>query len=80
MLVLSRRESEQILIGEGIVVTVSRVWGRRVQLAIHAPQGVRILRGELKPLETTAAANTPPTSFETSESPTRLMPREQTND
>ena len=53
MLVLSRKESEQILIGKDIVVTVSRICGNRVQLAIHAPRSIHIARAELKPIDDT---------------------------
>ena len=49
MLVLNRKESERIAIGNDIVITVSRIYGNRVQLAISAPQDVRVLRGELSP-------------------------------
>ena len=51
MLVLSRKESEQILIGKDVVVTVSRIHGNRVQLAIHAPRSIHIARAELKPFD-----------------------------
>ena len=37
MLVLSRRESERIRLGESIVVTVVRVSGDKVRLGIEAP-------------------------------------------
>lgn len=47
MLVLSRKESERILIGDNIVVTVVRVQGDRVRLGIEAPNSVAILRGEI---------------------------------
>lgn len=47
MLVLSRRVGERVVIGDGITVTVTRVAGQRVMLGIEAPEGVRILRGEL---------------------------------
>lgn len=47
MLVLSRKASERINIGDEIVVEVRRVAGNRVTLAIEAPRSVRILRGEL---------------------------------
>lgn len=47
MLVLSRRVGERVVIGDGITVTVTRVAGQRVMLGIEAPDGVRILRGEL---------------------------------
>jgi len=48
MLVLSRRESERILLGDSIVVTVVHVSGDRVRLGIEAPADVRILREELE--------------------------------
>jgi carbon storage regulator len=51
MLVLSRRESERIKLGNSIVVTVVRLSGDRVRLGIEAPSDVRVLRGELEPFE-----------------------------
>jgi carbon storage regulator len=48
MLVLSRRESERIRLGDSIVVTVVRLSGDRVRLGIEAPADVRILRCELE--------------------------------
>jgi carbon storage regulator len=49
MLVLSRRESERIKLGEAIVLTVIRVSGDRVRLGIEAPPEVLVLREELQP-------------------------------
>jgi carbon storage regulator len=49
MLVLSRRESERIRLGNSIVVTVIRVVGDRVRLGIEAPSDVLVLRDELEP-------------------------------
>jgi carbon storage regulator len=49
MLVLSRRESERIKLGESIVLTVIRVAGDRVRLGIEAPPDVLVLRDELQP-------------------------------
>lgn len=49
MLVLSRRESQRIQLGNSIVVTIVRVKGDRVRLGIEAPNDVRVLRGELEP-------------------------------
>jgi carbon storage regulator len=49
MLVLSRREHEQIKLGDAIVVTVVRIAGDRVRLGIEAPQSVSIVRAELPP-------------------------------
>jgi carbon storage regulator len=51
MLVLSRRESERIKLGDSIVLTVVRVAGDRVRIGIEAPPSVVILRGELQPHE-----------------------------
>jgi carbon storage regulator len=47
MLVLSRRESERIRLGDSIVVTVVRLSGDRVRLGIEAPADVVVLRDEL---------------------------------
>jgi carbon storage regulator len=49
MLVLSRKESERIRLGESIVVTVVRVSGDKVRLGIEAPSDVLVLREELEP-------------------------------
>ena len=48
MLVLSRRESERIKLGDSIVVTVVKVAGDRVRLGIEAPADILVLRGELE--------------------------------
>ena len=48
MLVLSRRESERIRLGDSIVVTVVKVAGDRVRLGIEAPSDMLVLRGELE--------------------------------
>jgi carbon storage regulator len=47
MLVLSRKAEEKIHIGENITITIVKVKGKSVQLGIDAPEGMRILRGEL---------------------------------
>jgi len=49
MLVLSRRESERIRLGDSIVITVVRVSGDKVRLGIQAPPEVLVLRDELQP-------------------------------
>ena len=51
MLVLSRKLQQEILIGENIKVTVLKVKGNTVRLGIEAPRSVRVLRGELPPIE-----------------------------
>lgn len=57
MLVLSRRESERIKLGDSIVITVVRVLGDKVRLGIEAPADILVLREELEPHATLAATN-----------------------
>ena len=52
MLVLSRKESEKIKLGDDIVLTIVRVSGDRVRLGIDAPPELLILREELDPTNT----------------------------
>jgi carbon storage regulator len=47
MLVLSRKRSESLHIGDDVTVTVLEVRGNVVRLGIHAPSSVRVLRAEL---------------------------------
>ncbi|MBM4000891.1 MAG: carbon storage regulator [Planctomycetes bacterium] len=49
MLVLSRKETERIRLGDSIIVTVVRVAGDKVRLGIDAPPDVLVLREELEP-------------------------------
>jgi carbon storage regulator len=61
MLVLSRKIGEQLVIDGGIIITVNRVAGNRVTLGIEAPEHVRIIRGELRPVvEAFARGQEPP--------------------
>lgn len=47
MLVLSRKQGEKIILGNGVTVTVVSIKGNCVRLGIDAPPDVRILREEL---------------------------------
>ena len=47
MLVLTRKTTESILIGDGITIKVIRTAKGSVKLGIEAPADVRVLRGEL---------------------------------
>lgn len=47
MLVLSRKESERVKLGDSIILTIVRVTGDRVRLGIEAPDNMIILREEL---------------------------------
>lgn len=49
MLVLSRKEGDEILLPElDIVVRVLKVRGKAVSIGIEAPRGIRIIRSELE--------------------------------
>lgn len=56
MLVLSRKLGERLVIGDDIVLIVNKIAGNRVTLAIEAPKHVRIVRGELSPLQQNAGS------------------------
>lgn len=47
MLIVSRKKSESILIGDDIEVIVTEIGADRVKIGIRAPKGVPILRREL---------------------------------
>ena len=47
MLVLSRKPDEQIVIGDGIIVTVVEIRGDKVRLGIEAPRDVSVHRQEV---------------------------------
>ena len=49
MLILSRRESECIHLGDDIIVTIVRLNGDKVRIGVQAPSHIRILRNELEP-------------------------------
>ena len=51
MLILSRKVGQQIVIGEGVVVTVLRVAGGKTTIGVEAPGDVKILRRELEDRE-----------------------------
>jgi carbon storage regulator len=47
MLVLTRKQGEQIKIGDDVIITVVRTKGKAVRLGIQAPAHVPVLRGEI---------------------------------
>jgi carbon storage regulator len=47
MLVLSRKQGQQVVIGEDITVTIVAVAGNKVRLGIEAPEHIPVLRSEL---------------------------------
>ncbi len=48
MLVLTRKEQEQILIGDDIKLVIVSCQNGRTRIGIQAPDNVRILRSEIK--------------------------------
>jgi carbon storage regulator len=56
MLVLSRRETERVRLGDSIVLTIVRVSGDKVRLGIEAPPNVLVLRDELQVHDPAAGA------------------------
>lgn len=91
MLVLSRKESERIRIGESIVVTIVRIARDRVRVGIEAPDDVLVLRDELEREPREAEASISPPKAAATRSPverrtladfrrSRLSPRPATDD
>ncbi len=48
MLVLTRKRFQTLSIGNDIKLTIIKIKGGQVRLAIEAPKEVKVLRGELK--------------------------------
>jgi carbon storage regulator CsrA len=55
MLIVRRRVGERIVISGGIEITIAAASGGGVRLAVHAPRGVAVVRGEVH--DAIAAAN-----------------------
>lgn len=47
MLVLSRKESQRIQVGDDVLICVVAIDGDRVRIGIEAPREVRVMRTEL---------------------------------
>jgi carbon storage regulator len=47
VLVLSRKESQRLVIGDNIVVTVVKLAGGKCQIGVEAPKDVRVVRADL---------------------------------
>lgn len=48
MLVLTRKQKEEIHIGNNVTITILRIKGQSVRIGITAPRDVRVIRGELQ--------------------------------
>lgn len=57
MLVLSRKESQRIRLGDAIVVTIVKISGDKVRIGIEAPSDVLVLRDELEVRDPVVAAD-----------------------
>jgi carbon storage regulator len=55
MLVLSRKESQRIRLGDSIVITIVKISGDKVRVGIDAPANVLVLRDELEVYDAPAA-------------------------
>jgi len=55
MLIIRRRVGERIVIGSNIEISVASATKKAVRLAISAPKGIPVLRGEVH--DTVVAAN-----------------------
>jgi carbon storage regulator len=62
MLILSRRESERVHLGDDIVLTIVRVNGDKVRIGVEAPSHIKILRTELELKSNESALDTEPQS------------------
>jgi carbon storage regulator len=71
MLVLSRKESQRIRLGDSIVITIVKISGDKVRVGIDAPNNVLVLRDELEPREP-ASAGVPPTVVSAAQEPVAL--------
>jgi carbon storage regulator len=56
MLVLSRKESQRIRLGDQIVITIVKISGDKVRVGIEAPSEMLVLRDELEPRQAADSA------------------------
>ena len=60
MLVLSRKQSQRIRLGDSIVITIVKISGDKVRIGIDAPSNVLVLRDELEPREVPSTCSIEP--------------------
>lgn len=76
MLVLSRKQQQDIVIGDDIKITVLKVKGNTVRLGIEAPRDVRVIRGELPRNDEQQVANVTVVFNDTIDRENKNKPRE----
>jgi carbon storage regulator len=59
MLVLSRKETQRIRLGDSIVITIVKISGDKVRIGIEAPSNVLVLRDELEAHDAVGGAKIP---------------------
>jgi carbon storage regulator len=47
MLVLSRKVGEQIVVGNNVIITVTRIQGDKVRIGVEAPANIPVHRSEV---------------------------------
>jgi carbon storage regulator len=62
MLVLSRRRSDKIQIGDNITITIVEIRGNAVRIGIDAPKEINVVRDELIEPKRTYVAVKPPST------------------
>jgi len=60
VLILSRKVHQEIVIGNGISITIVAIRGKQVRIGIKAPPQVPIRRDELEPLPAPTTAKSRP--------------------
>ncbi len=64
MLVLSRKQDEQIVIGEHVTISILKIRGNTVRIGIEAPRNIQVVRGELIPEEASCSTTDQPVTVE----------------
>jgi carbon storage regulator CsrA len=75
MLIIQRRLGERIVISNGVEIMIAAVTKRAVRLAVRAPNGIVVIRGEVHDAVAAANAAAGETSLETSDPQPIAHPR-----
>jgi carbon storage regulator len=72
MLVLSRKESQRIRLGDSIVITIVKIAGDKVRIGIDAPGNVLVLRDELERRDQPGSHSIEPSAAPAADAPDSL--------